>query len=182
MTKYFAFLRAINVGGHTVKMAALKQIFESLGFTNVETYIASGNITFASSSSNTKKLEKTIENVLKSVLGFETITFLRTEPELEQIARFQPFAEPSLKTAISVNVAFLKEPLNPAEIQTVMAWGTPADEFNVAGREVFWLVRTLQHESSFSNSVFEKTLKRKSTIRGMDKVRKMVCQDRTDHA
>ena len=49
MTRYIAFLRAINVGGHTVKMAELKRLFEALGFTNVETFIASGNVIFDSS-------------------------------------------------------------------------------------------------------------------------------------
>ena len=44
MPKHFAFLRAINVGGHTVKMDHLRDIFESLGFSNVETFIASGNV------------------------------------------------------------------------------------------------------------------------------------------
>jgi len=48
MTRYIAFLRAINVGGHTVKMEHLRGIFESMGFSNVETFIASGNVIFAS--------------------------------------------------------------------------------------------------------------------------------------
>jgi len=46
MTRYIAFLRAINVGGHTVKMDTLRALFESLGFLNVETFIASGNVLF----------------------------------------------------------------------------------------------------------------------------------------
>lgn len=50
MTRYFAFLRAINVGGHVVKMDRLRQVFESLAFSNVETFIASGNVIFESTS------------------------------------------------------------------------------------------------------------------------------------
>ena len=46
MPRYITFLRAINVGGHTVKMDRLREIFESLGFANVETFIASGNVVF----------------------------------------------------------------------------------------------------------------------------------------
>ncbi len=48
MTKYIAFLRAINIGGHNVKMDVLRQLFESLEFSNVKTFIASGNIIFES--------------------------------------------------------------------------------------------------------------------------------------
>ena len=42
MTRYIAFLRAINVGGHTVKMDHLRQLFESLGFSEGETFLARG--------------------------------------------------------------------------------------------------------------------------------------------
>jgi uncharacterized protein (DUF1697 family) len=46
MPKYIAFLRAINVGGHIVKMKDLRELFGSLGFTGVETVLASGNVVF----------------------------------------------------------------------------------------------------------------------------------------
>ena len=52
MPRYIAFLRAINIGGHTVKMDDLRQLFESLQFTSVETFIASGNVIFKAGSDN----------------------------------------------------------------------------------------------------------------------------------
>jgi uncharacterized protein (DUF1697 family) len=172
--KYYAFLRAINVGGHTVKMAVLKQIFESLGFTDIETFLASGNVGFETTSTNVCELEKSIEDKLQGSLGFEVATFLRTYAELNDIARFQPFSESALQTVVSVNVAFLKEQLDNEAIKKVMALDTPTDEFRVHGREVYWLVRTRQSESSFSNAVLEKTLGKKSTIRGIETIKKMV--------
>jgi uncharacterized protein (DUF1697 family) len=57
MPKYVAFLRAINVGGHTVKMDHLRRLFEALEFDNVETFIASGNVIFDSASKSTKAFE-----------------------------------------------------------------------------------------------------------------------------
>ena len=57
MPRYIAFLRAINVGGHTVKMDRLREIFESLGFANVETFIASGNVVFETTAGDTAALE-----------------------------------------------------------------------------------------------------------------------------
>lgn len=59
--RYVAFLRAINVGGHTVKMDNLRRLFEAMGFTNVEPFIASGNVIFDSTSKSTAALEKKIE-------------------------------------------------------------------------------------------------------------------------
>jgi uncharacterized protein (DUF1697 family) len=70
MPKYVAFLRAINVGGHTVKMDYLRHLFETLGLSNVETFIASGNVIFDSPSRNTKTLEKKIERHLLEKLGY----------------------------------------------------------------------------------------------------------------
>ena len=57
MPRHIAFLRAINVSGHNVKMDHLRQLFESLGFSNVETFIASGNVIFETKTVNTKLLE-----------------------------------------------------------------------------------------------------------------------------
>ena len=69
MPRYVAFLRAINVGGHTVKMEDLRRLFETMGFANVETFIASGNVIFESKSKNTQAMERKIENHLRESLG-----------------------------------------------------------------------------------------------------------------
>jgi uncharacterized protein (DUF1697 family) len=61
MTQYVAFLRAINVGGHTVKMTDLRELFETLRFKKVETFIASGNVIFESPVDDTGELEQRIE-------------------------------------------------------------------------------------------------------------------------
>ena len=58
MTRLIAFLRAINVGGHTVKMDHLRQLFESLGFSGVETFIASGNVVFETNARNTGRWKR----------------------------------------------------------------------------------------------------------------------------
>ena len=69
MTTYVAFLRSINVGGRAVKMDRLRQLFESLGFSNVKTFIASGNVVFESASRNAKTLKQKIEAKLREAVG-----------------------------------------------------------------------------------------------------------------
>ena len=81
MPRYIAFLRAINVGGHTVKMDRLRQIFDSLGFSNVETFLASGNVVFETTAQDTAALETRITAGLRAALGYEVATFLRTPAE-----------------------------------------------------------------------------------------------------
>jgi uncharacterized protein (DUF1697 family) len=72
MTQYFAFLRVINVGGHKVKMNILREKFESLGFSRIETFIASGNVVFESPFLDIKTLEKMIETELKKLLDMKS--------------------------------------------------------------------------------------------------------------
>src|SRR6266852_6181845 len=89
--KYFVFLRDINCGGHTVKMDHLRSLFEAMGFSNVETFIASGNVIFDSKSKSTKALESKIERALEDNLGYEVTTFIRSIAELAAVARYKPF-------------------------------------------------------------------------------------------
>jgi len=173
MTKHFAFLRAINVGGRNVKMDRLREIFTSMGFTNVETFIASGNIIFDSKSKDVDKLMKKIENALLETLGFEVAVFIRSDSELVGIAGYMPFPKPQMDSATALNVAFLSEPLDVESKKLVMALKSDIDNFHVHGREVYWLCLEKQSDSKFSNAALEKTLGAKSTIRGLNTVRKL---------
>jgi uncharacterized protein (DUF1697 family) len=174
MPRHIAFLRAINVGGHVVKMDYLRQLFESLGFANVETFIASGNVIFESPAKNTTVLEKKIEQKLYDALGYEVATFIRTDAELAKIAAYQPFTPAEIKAATAFNVAFLAAPLDAKSKQKVMALRTDIDTFRVHGREVYWLCRKKQSESAFSNGTLEKTLGMSSTMRGVSTIKKLV--------
>ena len=176
MLQFVVFLRGINVGGHTVKMDALRRHFESLGFSNVETFIASGNVIFESSSENSKSLETSIENKLRDALGYEVVTFLRTDAELAEVVDYQPFRKPDLEAAAALNVAFLKEPLDDASTKKLMSLKTDIDDFHVHGREIYWLCRKKQSESTFSNAALEKALGVKSTLRGVNTIQKMAAK------
>src|SRR5918912_760874 len=142
MPRYIAFLRAINVGGHnTVKMDHLRQLFESLGFANVETFIASGNVVFETTSSNAKALERKIERRLQAALGYGVATFIRTDAELAAIANYKPFRQPELDAAMTLNIAFLSDRLDDQSKQKLMALRTDIDDFHVHEREIYWLCR-----------------------------------------
>ena len=173
MTRYIAFLRAINVGGHTVKMDTLRGLFESLGFSNVETFIASGNVLFDAASKESGVLEKKIESKLREALGYDVATFIRMDTELKSIANYKAFAQSQLDAATAFNVAFLKESLDDKSNQKVMALQTDIDTFHIRGRELYWLCRKKQSDSTFSNAVLEKTISKPSTIRGLATIQKI---------
>jgi uncharacterized protein (DUF1697 family) len=173
MSRFIAFLRAINVGGHTVKMEALRPLIESLGLAGVETFIASGNVIFDAKPADPGVLEKKIEKQLKDALGYEVATFIRTDSEVAEIAKYKPFPQPALDAAGALNVAFLKETPDETLKQKLMGLKTDIDDFHVHGREIYWKCLKKQSDSTFSNVVLEKALSRKSTLRGINTIRKM---------
>lgn len=170
MPRLIAFLRAINVGGHNVTMAELREVFEDLSFREVETFIASGNVIFESRSVDIPALQRKIESQLLRSLGYEVRTFLRTIPEVAAIARYEPFDEIQLRSAMVLNVAFLADPFGAAAKKSLMALKTELDDFHVHGREVYWLCKTRQSDSKFSNTRFEKILNARATWRNMNTV------------
>jgi uncharacterized protein (DUF1697 family) len=176
MPRFIAFLRAINVGGHTVAMAALRELFEDLGFTGVETFIASGNVIFVSRSTNVGALRTKVEDHLRKSLGYEVDTFIRTDAEVAAIARYKPFTESEVQSAATFCVAFLAEPLDAAARKALMSLRSDTDDFHVSGREVYWLSKNRQGESTFSNARLEKLLKARTTFRGAKTVAKLAAR------
>jgi uncharacterized protein (DUF1697 family) len=170
MLRYIAFLRAINVGGHNVTMAELRGLFEALSLKEVESFIASGNMIFASPSKDIKTLQRKIENQLLRSLGYEVKAFLRTIPEVAAIAGYKPFNQSQMKSALALNVAFLVDPLSVEAGKSLMALKTAMDDFHVHGREVYWLCKTKQSDSKFSNTRFEKVVNARATWRKVNTV------------
>jgi len=176
MPRYVAFLRAVNVGGHVVKMDALRAIFDSLGFERVETFIASGNVVFESPEADAAVVERRIMARLDEALGKPVATFVRTDAELAEVAAWRPFSADLLETAVALNVAFTHEPIDEETERKLLALTSDIDDFSVHGREVFWLCRKRQSGSTFSNAVLEKVLGRPSTLRGWNTVTKMTAK------
>ncbi len=172
MTRFIAFLRAINVGGHTVTMADLRLRFEALGLEQVETFIASGNV-ILKSRMKAKALRASIETHLQDALGYEVAAFLRTDAEVQAIVAYQPFSDEAMKSATALNVAFLHAEMDADAEAKLMELRSDLDDFHVHGREVYWLCRARQSNSKFSNALFERVLKLKTTIRGLNTVRKL---------
>jgi uncharacterized protein (DUF1697 family) len=174
MPKYVAFLRAINVGGHTVRMDQLRGLFETLGFSNVETFIASGNVIFDSRSKSTKALETKIERCLHDALGYEVRTFIRSTSELAVIAKYAPFKAAELKSDGTVlYIAFLEDSPGEEAKQKLLPYITETDDLHVSGRELYWLSRTKMMESQFSGARLEKLFGMTGTFRNSTTVRKI---------
>ena len=177
MPKYIAFLRAINVGGHTVKMDRLRGLFEAMGHSNVETFIASGNVIFDATSQTPAALEKKIAVQLQASLGYEVATFIRTPTELAAIIRYKPFSDAELNAADhTLYIGFLPEPPSAAARNKLLASATKSYDFHIYGREVYWLCRKRFSESEFSGKQLEKTLGLPATLRNSTTVKKIAAK------
>jgi uncharacterized protein (DUF1697 family) len=176
MPRLIAFLRAINVGGHTVTMARLREEFEALGLKDVATFIASGNVIFTSRSADLPALEKKIEARLRASLGYEVATFVRTDAEVAAIAAYKAFKDSQVKSAGAFCVGFLDRPLDAAAARGLMAFKTEIDDFHTNGREVYWLCKKRQSESTFNNVNMERKLKVRATFRGINTVARLAAK------
>ena len=175
MPRYFAFLRGINVGGHRVKMDRLRELVESLGFEQVETFIASGNVIFSSASRDVHAMEDRIARQLQEALGYEVPTLIRSRSELESIATFEP-SEPAPSDQ-SVYVIFLREAADAELRRRLDDLGSDTDRFEFASREAYWLIRGKLSESPlFSMGLAKMTGGASTTMRNMTTVRKLVAK------
>jgi len=110
MTRYIAFLRAINVGGkQLVKMEDLRRSFESFGLKNVRTFIQCGNVFFDTAETNSDLLSLNIETRLRKVLGYEVKILVRTLAELRALTRRSPFGSFERDKDVMLVVALLAE-------------------------------------------------------------------------
>ena len=175
MPKYIALLRAINVGGHTVKMDHLRNLFEAMGLTRVETFIASGNVIFDSRSKDALALERKIEKHLHAELGYEVKTFVRPTSELAAVANYKPFSDSELGTN-TLYIGFISESPGAAARQKLLSFQSDVDALQVQGREVFWLCRTGMMDSPFSMALAEKLLGLRLTFRNSNTIRKLAAK------
>ena len=180
-SRHIALLRGINVGGHRVKMDRLRELFGEMGFSDVETFIASGNVIFTASG-DPDALEREIERHLEQELGYEVPTFIRSPSDLAVIAAFEPVApwgEPGPDD--SLYVLFLPAPPEADLGRRFKDLQTPTDDFQVRGREVYWLIRgKLSDSPLFGPGLAKATGKTPTTTRNMTSIRKLVAKHGTE--
>jgi uncharacterized protein (DUF1697 family) len=175
MAKYTAFLKAINVGGHTVKMDHLKKLFENMGFENVETFIASGNVIFETKSQSVDSIKKKIETELEKSLGYKVATFIRTTKELKEIAEHKPFKDSDLNNKQnSLYIGFLDNQPDKDSQKKVLTLSDEANEFHFNNKEMYWLCRKNFSDSGITGKTLEKALRMETTIRNSTTIRKIV--------
>jgi uncharacterized protein (DUF1697 family) len=118
MTRYVALLRGINVGGRNkVAMADLRQVSESLGHTEVATYIQSGNLVFTCSDENAIALADALEAEIARSLGVSPAVVVLSRADLAQVIADNPF--PGESNPKALHAVFYREPITDSTIAAV---------------------------------------------------------------
>jgi uncharacterized protein (DUF1697 family) len=141
MPRYAAFLRGINLGPtRKISGAELRSIFEELGFRDVAAFRTSGNVIFEADREAVPKLTGRIEKGLEKSTGFEVVTFLRSEKEIEAIAGHEPFPRKQVEASDGkLQVMLLASKPTARKRKDVLALATGEDSLAFGDRELYWL-------------------------------------------
>lgn len=172
MPRSVAFLRAINVGGRVVKMDQLRKIFGTLGVSNVETFIASGNVIFESGRPPAS-LEGLIERTLRRELGYDVATMVRSLEEVRGVVSQAEEQGISPGEGVTLYIGFLKSAPVASAAKAVAALSNDVDTLTVHRRELYWQCRKGFAESTLTGGKLEKLLGVPATLRNFTTVQKL---------
>jgi uncharacterized protein (DUF1697 family) len=172
MTRYVAFLRAINVGRRRVAMADLRTAVADLGHGDVRTHIASGNVIFTARARRAT-LEPALEAAFLDALGFEVPTFVRTRAEVDAVVGARPFDLPAGHTHL---VAFLRAPPDRAIAAALADLATPHDELVLDGDVVHWHIHGKTMDSEIKPSAWDRTGLGPTTTRNITMLAKLAAK------
>ncbi|MBY5789105.1 DUF1697 domain-containing protein [Rhizobium leguminosarum] len=163
MPVYCALLRAVNVGGTgSLPMAELKAICEGLGFSDVKTYIQSGNVLFRSDEAE-KVVEERLDDALGKMMGKRPGVMVRSRKELDGIVADAPF--PDAKPNFLL-VYFLPEKPPGAALEKMVA--PDGEEAKLAGREIY-----VHYPNGSGRSKLKLPALKPGTSRNLNTVRKL---------
>jgi uncharacterized protein (DUF1697 family) len=171
--RYIALLRGINVGGKNIlKMADLKEALATLAFTNIESYIQSGNLIFDSNTKESFALSQQIEQLIHDTFSLSVPVIVISEDDFLQIDQEYPFAE---RDPTKMHVTFLEKKVEIEAIKQLQTSKPASDDtFEIIGRSVYLLCEGSYHKSKFNNTFFEKKLQQKASTRNYKTVLKLI--------
>jgi uncharacterized protein (DUF1697 family) len=160
MSRYVAFLRGMNLGGRRITNKDLRAEFETLGFEEVATFRASGNVVFDGPDGvGGADVSTKIEAGLADALGYEVPVFLRSCEQVATIAASKPFpAKRVAGAAGKLQVALLPDEPGKLARKEALAMATDEDRLAIEGSELFWLPSGGISESALDLKTLESEL------------------------
>ncbi len=161
--RYVAFLRAINTGNRRIKMVDLRRVFCDVGFENVATHLASGNVIFDCPS---PPLPGDLGQIVEQGVGFHSQVFLRTAGEVRSVLERVPWTD----DGDVVEVSFLEREPEPSAARKLEATAQEPEQLVVSGAELYFLRTARGAPTVHKEPTATKILQMNTTRRGISTV------------
>lgn len=166
--KYISLLRGINVGGkNRIKMDALVMCYESLGFSQVKTYIQSGNVIFESTERDKSSLQRLLEEGIKNEFGLNISIFIVSKEDLVEVLNNFPFGEVNkIEDSKRLMVSLLSEVPTQIAVRELWRFVSESEKLHIAGKVLYLYCSPKGYRySKLSNNFIENKLKVIATTR-----------------
>lgn len=172
MKTYISILRGINVGGkRKLKMDELKALYRKLGFSEVSSYIQSGNVVFQHQEEDPAHLARMISNAIEENFQLNVPVIIRSAQQMQKLLSENPFLANSEESQL--HLTFLSEIPADEASAALKAFSAGNDQFELVQDHVFIVCQGKYHQSKLSNAFFEKKLGVQATTRNWKTVKKL---------
>lgn len=166
MQKYISILRGINVSGQKViKMTDLRSMFEKLNFSQVQTYIQSGNILFSSDMHDEQDLAQHISSQIEYQFGFLVPGIVIEAHTFNTIVHNNPFGHDKSKDPSAIYLTFLSQNADPLDYPAIIAKKQAEEEIIFTSDVIYFYCPHSYGKTRISNNFIEKKLKVTATTR-----------------
>ncbi|MBD3225868.1 MAG: DUF1697 domain-containing protein [Caldithrix sp.] len=174
MNVFISLLRGINVSGQKkIKMGDLRALYESLSFTNVKTYIQSGNVIFASQEKDRARLSRRIEEKIQETYEYNVQVLIKNRNELQQLIHQNPFLQRYNMDTKHLHVTFLYTSPDSELREQIQGIHYEPDELALVGDTIYIYCPNGYGRTKLSNNFFEKKLKTCATTRNWKTITKL---------
>ena len=170
MQTYISILRGINVSGQKkIKMTDLKALYEKLGFTDVQTYIQSGNIVFKAKETEATKLEQLIFDAIQKQYNFDVPNLILSHQEIKEALDKNPF-----KDIEKMYFTFLAEMPQLENIEKLKTYNFEDEYYELIGKVIYSHFPNGAGRAKLNNNFFENKLKVMATSRNLNTTKKLL--------
>lgn len=165
MAVYIAILRGVNVSGkNKLNMAEFRVSLENLGFTNVRTYIQSGNVVFETTKTSPKKLSEMIQKIIVSYFGFSTSVIVKPPLEINKTIENNPFLKQKNADPSKCHVTFLSKLPRKVDLEKIIEIKSE-DQIICSGQDIYLYCPNGYGRTKLTNNFLEKLLGISATTR-----------------
>jgi uncharacterized protein (DUF1697 family) len=171
MTTHLALLRGINISGHNmIKMETLKTVLEAVGFTNVHTYIQSGNVFVDTDQESAAAVGFTIKQEIFKSLGYEVPVVVISKTDLQECLKLNPFLQEDGVDFKKLYVAFTSNDLRNYSLHDLKMSHVKPDEAYIDSNRIYIKYAIGAGKTKFDQKYIEKKLNVTATIRNWNTV------------